>query len=56
MNASSPDPRFYKDGHGFRPRWRLFFVNPRHYMWLVQPHWLLVWRIRRCDNRKSESR
>lgn len=35
--ASSPDPRYYHDGYGLRPRWRLFFIAPRQYVWLVLP-------------------
>jgi len=49
MAGSSPDPRYYKDGGGLRPRWRLFFRSPKYYLWLVQPHWLLMWQIRRRD-------
>lgn len=53
MSADTPDPRFYKDGGGLRPRWRLFFLSPRQYLWLMQPHWLLMWRMRRRDAKRG---
>ena len=37
MSASGPDPRYYKDGRGLHPRWRLFFRHPRFYLWMVLP-------------------
>jgi hypothetical protein len=44
MSGSSPDPRYYKDPHGLRPRWRLFFHAPGWYCWLMMPMWLLrIW-------------
>ncbi len=49
--ASSPNPRYYKDGYGCRPRWRLFFHSPRWYLWLILPDSLrsiyLHWKDRR---------
>jgi hypothetical protein len=28
VSASSPDPRYYKDGNGLRPTWRLRLRHP----------------------------
>jgi hypothetical protein len=40
----TPDPRYFKDANGLRPRWRLFFVSPREYLWRMQPQWFVLWR------------
>jgi hypothetical protein len=52
MAGSSPDPRYYKDGYGFRPRWRLFFLSPRTYLRLMLPMPLKMIRIRWNDRRR----
>lgn len=39
MSASSPDPRYFKDGSGLHPRWRFFFKWPKQYLWMVSPRW-----------------
>lgn len=39
MGASSPDPRYFKDGAGLHPRWRFFFKWPKKYLWMKSPSW-----------------
>lgn len=40
MNASSPDPRYFKDGTGLRPTWRFAVKWPRRYLWHVAVRFL----------------
>jgi len=42
VTASSPDPRYYKDGNGLRPTWRL---------WRDHPRWALTMRYRKMKFR-----
>ncbi len=56
MSGCSPDPKFYKDGAGLRPRWRLFFTSPGWYLWLILPMPLKMIRIRWNDKRKMKHR
>lgn len=51
MSGSSPSPKYYKDGSGLRPRWRLFFLSPRWYLWLILPMPLKMVYIRWKDRR-----
>lgn len=54
--ASSPSPIYYKDGNGHRPRWRLFFLRPSLYLWLIAPSWLVRWKCRWNDRRVDRER
>ena len=40
MGASSPDPRYFKDGTGLRPTWRFAVKWPRRYLWHVAVRFL----------------
>ena len=53
MSASCPSSKYYKDGYGLRPRWRLFFLSPSLYLWLIAPQWFVMWKCRRNDKRKE---
>lgn len=53
---SSPDPRYYKDGSGLRPKWRMWFRYPRLALWLSAPRWYVRWRCRRWDRAAIERR
>lgn len=39
MGASSPNPRYFKDGRGLRPNWRFALRWPKTYAWHVSPRW-----------------
>lgn len=50
--ASSPDPRYFKDGYGLRPNLRFALAYPRRFLWLgvicrVRPLQLVL--LRRWD-------
>ena len=50
MSASTPDPRYFKDGGGLRPTWRFAVRWPRRYIWhLAVRH--LPWRYAKLFRR-----
>ena len=53
MSVSAPDPRYFKDGYGLKPRRRFFFHHPLRYLWLRAPRWYVTARCRRNDRREA---
>jgi len=49
MPVGSPDPRYYKDGNGLKPTWRLWLRHPRWAAWLSAPRWYVRWKNGRRD-------
>jgi hypothetical protein len=43
VSASSPDPRFYKDGNGLRPTWRLWLRHPIFALRFTPFHRVRIW-------------
>lgn len=56
MGASSPDPRYFKDGSGLRPNWRFALRWPRKYAWIVSPSWVKAIRLAWQRRKKRRSK